>query len=175
MIVIPKAKESSVSSPSVFLGITWFAGLFLGWFAAIESVDYWQRSSFGLVIGSKTVFASLLPSFLPFLFSALAVCYSAHWLLFLVCGIKAFLFGLCGFSICLIYHQCSWLVRLLFMFSDLCAIPILYLYWLRSLRIRKSVSWGTNICFCCYFLVISGVDLCLVWPFTEHLFSTLKK
>ena len=171
MVVRPRSTDHSVQNPPVFLGITWITGLLLGWFIATVLVDCLQKTSSWFLCGRKNMLSFLLPAFLPFLISALAVYFSAPGLLFAICATQAFLFGFYGFAVCFIFGQCSWLLRLLFMFTDICSAPILYLYWLRYLYAKSPLSWGTHICFSFCLLVICGIDLYVISPFAEHLFS----
>lgn len=116
-------------------------------------VGYWYLSAF-------------FPTILPFLFSAFAAYFSKPKLMLPVCFWKAFCFGFCGFGISLVYGQCSWLMRLLLMFSDLCSLPILLFYWLRYAFGKRCPDWCVNVSALSLLLIITTVDYCFISPFT---------
>ena len=168
----PKARNCSVQNPSFRLALSWSVGFLFGWFAAMIWFNYFMKSISGLLFGSSGTFVFYLPTFLVFSISALAVYFSFPKLLLFICAMKAFWFGFCGFGICFVYLQCSWLVRLLLMFNDICSLPVLYLYWIRSLCSSKGLSFGTHICFSALLICIGAVDFVIIAPLAEHLFLT---
>ena len=171
MVTTFKRRTPAMRNTSILLGVAWSAGFFCGGLAALALVDVFRESTFRFVSAYQSPITFWLPTFLPFLFSALAVYLRIPKLLVLICAIKAALFGFCGCSICLSYHQSSWLVLVLFLFTDLCTVPVLYLYWLRSLCAKNSASWSTYLCFGSFFLAICAIDWYFILPFTEYLFS----
>lgn len=153
----------------MILTSVWIAGLILGAFVSFVAVNA-LRDLFPVVLSAnKSMVSVLLPTILPFLLSALAVYFSIPWLLSLICGLKAFCFGFCGLGLCIVYGQCSWLLQLLFMFTDLCTLPILLFYWLRYFMGGNRPSRFTNICFGSALFVICSIDRCIISPFAMRL------
>ena len=171
MFSMPRAVKPFEQNSAGILAFVWIVGLLLGGIASVASVDFLQNSLIEILVGRNTLRLSFFLVLLPFLLSAFAVCVSAPRLLIVICAVKAFIFAFCGFGICLIYQRCSWLVLPLCMFSDIFSAPVLYLYWLRCLYTRTSVPLGANVCFALLLLVICGIDLWLISPFTEYVFS----
>ena len=71
---------------------------------------------------------------LPFFLSVAAAYFSRPICLFYLCGIKAIWFAACCFLLCLCYGRSGWLARWLFLFFDVCSLPLLFFYWLRLLK-----------------------------------------
>ena len=161
--------ESSFQFASVSLFFIWVIGLLLGWFAASACADMLQTLIPALLLADRSPAMILLPTLLPFLLSAFAVYFSLPWLLAVFCGLKAFSFGFCGFGLCMVYGQCSWLIRLLYMFTDICSLPVLYFYWLRYLCGGNRPYWVTNLCFLSILMAICCIDRCVISPFAVRL------
>lgn len=107
----------------------------------------------------------LTAAVLPFLLSAFAVRLSEPWLLLIISAFKAFSFSFCACGVSLAFGQSSWLVRFLFLFSDLCVIPLLYFYWVRHIRGgRSTVRWELPV-FIGAAAAIGWVDYCFIAPF----------
>lgn len=101
---------------------------------------------------------------LPYLLSALAVSICEPWLILVISTFKAFSFTFCAWGVCLAFGQSSWLALFLFLFSDLCLIPALYLFWLRSIRGERISGWGKWL-FLAYALFVFVLDYWLIGPF----------
>jgi hypothetical protein len=107
----------------------------------------------------------LTAAVLPFLLSAFAIGFGEPWLLLIISWVKAFGFGFCACGVSLAFGQCSWLVRPLFLFSDLCVVPMLYFYWLRHIgNEKKSTRWELPAILCASGAV-AYLDYCFVAPF----------
>lgn len=113
--------------------------------------------------------SAFFPVFLPFLFSAFAAYFSRPKLMLLICFWKALCFGFCGFGISIAYGQCSWLMRMLLMFSDLCSLPILLCYWSRYAWGNRRPDWCGNVSVLSLLLIITTIDYCFISPFTVRL------
>ena len=157
---------------SWLLCATWVFGMLLGAWSAV-SADSAIISMVRNCIGSHvTIPGMLCVAFLPFLISAYAISLSEPWILLIFSTCKAYSFSLCLCATGLAFGQSSWLVRLLFLFSDLCLIPVLYLYWLRHISgTNPTRRWELPACLCIA-AVISGIDYYFIAPF---LMSIMKK
>lgn len=152
-----------------FLASSWCVGLLFGVSAARCArtiIVPMMRSAVSASVSIPGLFAAAV---LPFLLSAYAVSISEPWLLLIISTLKAFGFSFCAFAVSLAFGQSSWLVRFLFLFSDYCLIPILYLYWLRHIS-EKGSGFRFETCICITAaLVIGSIDYCIVSPFLASL------
>ena len=153
----------------LFLALSWCAGLFLGILAASAASETLVPLMRGTVTAPVSIFGLLAVIFLPFLFSAYAVYFAEPWLLLIVSIFKAFSFAFCSFGLCLAFGQCSWLVRFLYLFSDVFSIPVLYCFWLRNISGRTRSSRRECIVFGIITLVIGCIDYWLISPFLTSL------
>lgn len=149
--------------------LIWSAGLLLGIFLANEAPattlsmmrtpDYPRVSIIGLV---------LIVAF-PLITSAIAVRLCFPLLCFIFAFLKAICFSYCASCISVVYGSAGWLVRLLLVFSDSCAIAVFLWFCFRHIAgNRGAIKRDTIICvsltvlFCC-------VDYYVVSPFVEIL------
>lgn len=150
------------------LAFSWCTGLLLGsYFAACLG-----QTLAGLVQNAAksvpSIIASMITGVLPFFISALAVAYHRPMLL-LISLTKGFSFGFCGYGIGLAFGQTSWLVRPLFLFSDHCIVPVLYLYWLRNISPDVKQSWREFWICVIYALCVGCIDHWFISPFLATL------
>ena len=143
----------------------WILGMILGVFSA-----HGAEASLVPLIRQSTrspgsALGLLSAALLPFLLSGLAVSFSETWLLLLISAFKAFSFTFCAAGVSLAFGQSSWLVRFLFLFSDLSLIPVLYIYWLRHLRKdSKTRRWELPCCLI-WATIVCGIDYLYIAPF----------
>lgn len=147
------------------LGICWVLGMLLGVFSAHGAEGTLIPLIRQSVSSRSSALGALCAALLPFLLSALAVSFSEPWLLLLISSFKAFSFTFCACGVSLAFGQSSWLVRFLFLFSDLCLIPILYLYWLRHLRKDRITRYWELPCCLGWATLICGIDYWFISPF----------
>ena len=151
------------------LALSWVSGLLLGALAANASKDILTPLIYGSVLCDASILGLLCASLLPFLLSAFAVFLSEPWLLLIISTFKAFSFSFCASGVSLAFGQSSWLVRFLFLFSDLCLVPVLCIYWLRHISGRHTVrQWELPACLCAA-AVVSCIDYCFIAPFLVSL------
>ena len=170
MLTAPGAKGRPRKKATAFLAITWSVWFLLGTFCAYFTADASKEFFLGILYASGSL-GVLLPGFLPFLITAFAVYCIPTGAILLICSTKAFCFGFCVCGVAVAYGQCSWLICLLTMFTDIFSIPILILYWLRIYGSPQRPSWIVNGCFGFVLLVICSIDHCFVAPFVEYLLS----
>ena len=151
------------------LALSWLIGMLLGIPAALAASDFlvpMMRESIGCSVSIPGLLAATL---LPFLFSAYAVSLSEPWLLLIISTLKAFSYSFCACGVSLAFGQSSWLVRFLFLFSDHCLIPLLYLYWLRHIRAKAKTS-PLELSGCIgAALLVGSIDYYLIAPFLVSL------
>ena len=151
------------------LALSWFSGMLLGTCAALAASEFLVPMMRQSVTRSVSIPGLLAASTIPFLFSAFAVSLSEPWLLLIISTLKAFGFSFCACGVSLAFGQSSWLVRFLFLFSDHCLIPLMFLYWLRHIQGQATARlWESAVCIGVAVLV-GCMDYCLVAPFLVSL------
>ena len=120
-----------VKHPSFRLFFVGLIGLALGTLLAAHadsSVYLLMRQAANSPVSIVMSFASQL---LPFLIAAYAASISRLWLLNAVCGCRLFSFAYTGALIWIAFGTAGWLVRCLFLFSDIFLIPVFCWYCFR--------------------------------------------
>ena len=143
----------------------WISSLTLGILTARYSAHFLTpmvQSAVGLEPTFPALFRSAV---LPFLLSAFAVFLSEPWLLLPICSMKAFGFGFCASGVYLAFGTAGWLVRFLFLFTDVLVIPILLFYCLRQLRSEKSFHLIEPLTFVGISSALAAVDYYVIAPF----------
>lgn len=152
-----------------FLGVSWLSGMVLGTLTANATKDDLIPMIQSSICSPVSIIGLLAAALLPFLLSAFAVLMSEPWLLLIISTFKAFSFSFCACGVSLAFGQSGWLVRFLFLFSDLCLVPLLYFYWLRHISGNIKVrQWELPICLCAA-AAIGGIDYCFIAPFLVSL------
>lgn len=149
---------------TMLLAFVWSTGLTCGAIFA-DSFDLYFASQIHHIVDDPVSMGSLLSSlFLPFLLSALATL-QCRPLLFFISFFKAFSYGACFHGVTLAFPHCGWLIRCLLLFSDNCALPVLYIYWIRHVS-RDPSCLRREFLYCfCYLLSIAVMDVYWVSPF----------
>lgn len=127
-----------------------------------------MRAAVECRVSIVSLFLSLL---LPLLFSVLAVYIRKPKLLLVICFLKASLFAFTSCQIMMAYSGAGWLVRLLFLFSDICMVPAHYWYWSRHVGGEGLGDWSDAAACAAYAVFIGSTDYCLVAPFLAQLIS----
>ena len=115
----------------VLFSLLWIAGILVGFglFCICKPFLFLQmRSS---ILQPVSIVGLCLSIFLPLLCTVLSVLLDRPILALAVCFIKAASFSFSLSWISSIYGTASWLVYMLFMFSDICFLLILFICWFR--------------------------------------------
>ena len=155
----------------LLLAFCWVSGFVCG--IAVYAYGFLSFSNIirRAVMSDTSALTLISSELLILLLSGAALFYSVPAMLFVICFGSAFLFGLVSVGVVHVFGCAGWLVRLLFLFCDAAAMPVLYLYWLRCLR------WmGTGHSGCirfllalCMLLGIRCADNCIITPFLARL------
>lgn len=105
------------------LFLTWVLGLMTG--IALCDMRYIPILSSAILQPASTL-GILFVIFLPFLMVRLCFLINQQLFIFIVFFLKAVAFGFTGVLITNCYNSASWIVRLLFQFSDYCGIALLF-------------------------------------------------
>lgn len=159
-----KGAEPFGSAPHVLLSCTWLVGFILG-----LVIMYCFRSSLSEVLPLLRLFHSkvslkLMLTLLPFLLSVLTVSLSGPSWLYLICAIKAVCFSAHCLMLYLCYGQAGWLACWLFMFSDICSLPFLFLYWSQHIS-GTACSLRKHFAFSLIVALLAIVDYGIVTPY----------
>ena len=115
-------------------------------------------------LGSVSIVLHLVAQLLPFLIAAYAASISRLWLLNAVCGCKLFSFSHTGTLIWIAFGSAGWLVRFLFLFSDIILSPVLCWYCFR--RLMGDCDEKNDLRICIGITVITALIYCLfISPF----------
>lgn len=160
-----KSGRKRLCVSSMWLSWIWLAGLLLGSVATFFFRIFISSLLPALMRIYCSVPIKLLFTLLPFLLSAFVV-YSSHfgWV-FLICGAKAVCFAICSSVLCLHYGQAGWLARWLLMFSDVCTLPLLFLYWTQSVTGGETFTWRKHVIFMLAIMLFTIVDYRIVTPY----------
>ena len=111
-----------------------------------------------------SIFGLLIPVFLPFLISAFAVYLCAPKLLFWVSFLKACLFAYVSCAVHGVYGDAGWLIRSLFLFTDMIGTVLLYHYWQRHISGTRKFSGRTFAKYQAVLFLVAWLDHCYISP-----------
>jgi hypothetical protein len=118
-----------------------------------------------------SIFGLLTSVLLPFLFSAFAVYISVPKLLCVVSFLKACLFAYMSSAVYTAFSGAGWLVRWLFLFTDICGTVLLYHYWHRHITGVRAFSRGTFFIYQTVLFLVVFLDVRFVSPLLRHCLS----
>ena len=156
------------NSGQVSLAFSWLLGLVLGAFVplyATESVLSLMRCA---LYAPVSIVSLLSAALLPFLCSAIAISASAPAILLCICFLKAFSFSAVSAFVFYTFGSAGWLVRCLFLFSDIATAPLFFSFCRRHMITPPSLSL-TDISVC----VLAGVFCFIDWAYISPLLSEL--
>ncbi len=119
-----------------------------------------------------SIFGSAVSVFLPFLISVFLITHSKPWLVYLICGIRFFLFSAAGFALARSFGSAGWLVRLLLQMPDLFLIPVLI--WFSLLSFAGKCTKRVMICCILLAAAIGMLDYCVISPFLANLIDSYE-
>ena len=148
-----------------YLAICWCLGLLCGTILFQRADPSFFSLMRSACVGPVSIVGLLGVSLIPFLLSAFAVFISAHWLLLLICLLKAGCFAAVSLGIMEAFGTAGWLVRILLLFSDSISVILLYIFWLRHLCGRRRFCCLDMLLFFSLSTLLSSVDYCIISPF----------
>ncbi len=162
---------SQATTSRIQLSALWILGLAAGIVLAFQTDSAFHalmRRAFASpvsIVGFAVVFG------LPFLFTAFAVMISQPGILLLAAFGKAFSFGFIACTLELAFAPAGWLLRLLFLFSDLASLPALLWLWQRGLEPEKPQFWRDALCYGVFCFLVGSLDYYIVSPSLVMLIS----
>ena len=154
-----------VSRPVTLFCLSWCAGLLFGTlFAAAAGLEYFALMR--PIRNSRVSIVCLIAAqLLPFLSAAYAAHISKSWIVIAVCACKVFSFAFCGYLVWSCFGSAGWLIRLLFLFTDICMVPVLCWFSLRRIS-GRSISAKKDLFVCVGLAVlITSFDYTVISPF----------
>ena len=139
----------------LFLAFFWVAGLIAGGFVFHCSGSNFVSQMPLAVASQPSIFTLLISALLPFLFSAYAVYIGLPRILYGICFLKAWGLGYLSCCVFAAFGSAGWLVRWLFLFTDISAAAVLYCYCHRHISGVRKMSAGS---FSAYAGIISAVS-----------------
>lgn len=146
--------------PAVCFWLLCFAGIFLGTFCAANADPVCFSLMRQTVDGQVSIVCLIAAQLLPFLFAAYVAYISKPWLIAVVCSLKLFSFAFVGYLIWAAFGSAGWLIRLLFLFTDLISVPVLIWFCLRKLC---NSFWDHKEFWACVGITIAAVVLDIFW------------
>lgn len=121
----------------LFLSIVWVFGLICGVFLFLHAESSILPLMRGIPFCSVSIISLLIVEFVPFLFTAYAVCFSQPRLLILVCFCNASLLSFLMTGICKAFSTAGWLMCDIMLFSDIVGSSALLFLLLRIISKSK--------------------------------------
>ena len=151
------------------LAFTWLTGLSFGAYIACSTDPSLLSQMHSISIGTVSIIGLAIVLLLPLLLTALAVFISKIQLLIPIAFAKAFFFAYLSAAILYSGRLGNWIIWLLLLFSDICAMPILLWLWMQLPQVKRP-SWiltGSTIAIIC----IGFLDLQFISPFLANILS----
>ena len=143
------------------LAFFWMLGLLAGGWL-FSSPDNSVSSLMSLALFRQASIVGLVGVLLlPFLITAFAVLLRWQWLLRTAVFCKALSFSCVALGILYFFGEGGWLAFPLLMFSSVCSLPVLWMYWLRP----GDGEWGYG----ALLILIGSLDYFIISPFAAAL------
>lgn len=154
---------------TIFLAVCFLSGFLIGVLYAfvIETDLPLMHSVFAC---SVSIVCSLGILLFPFLLSVVIIYFFDSSLLYLLCFSKALVFAFVSVRIIVSFSGGGWLLRILFMFSDIFTMPVLYFLWQRHLSEKTTLQMVDAIALFLLIIAIIFLDRYFIFPLTHRLF-----
>ena len=154
---------------NLVLALSFISGIFFGVFC-FRIAGYSLHSLMDRAVRCPVSIVSLLIPFgVPFLFSAAAVYLCIPGVLPAICFGKVFMFSFVSCAVLDTFQGSGWLIRSLFLFSDMLCLILLYLYWVRHVSGCGRFSKTEVFFFLFAAVMISWIDYYVIYPFFQGL------
>ena len=153
-------------APMVLLAWAFLSGLALGCLVSAGCRTLLETSR--SMLAQPAGVSAFVPTVLPLLFSGFAVYIKQPVLLIPAAFWKAFSFSSVGMGIAMAWGTAGWLVGILALFGSLCAMPVLWWYWLRHIG-GAAFSGRTFLLVLSAMMLIGWIDAVLVSPFLTNI------
>lgn len=158
-------------SNCMLFGIVWTLGLILGAFLAPQSGDPFFSLMRPYFSGRVSIVSHLIMVCLPLMLAAYAVYIHKPKLLLFVAFLKAFHFSFCSCLLDSCFGTAVWLLRFLFQFADIFAVPVFCWFCIRQLSGNCSLQKKDLVISAVLTLLFAVVDAVVIAPFLTKLIN----
>lgn len=149
----------------------WCAGLGLGCYignnVSVPVLSLVRNS----LVGSVSIVRLFVANFLPFVLTAFVVYIGATALIFPLCFLMAFAYGISLMALANAFAGAAWLIFLV-LFLPLCFDRMLYLWFLlRNCKWKGSASWCHLVVVLVILVIAIHLDYCIISPFVRKLLN----
>lgn len=161
----------SVFTRKFFLAAFLCAGFLLGFLLFLHTTNNFTSLMCSAPFERVSIVGVVCVVAVPFLFSVIAVHFSALIMLFPIAFLEGITFSYCACHVVQAFSDAGWLVRCLLMFSD--SAMLIPLFWFMCRNISgKSEAFKQEILVCGFCAVAIGLlDFFMVSPFLVTLFT----
>ena len=149
------------------LAFSWTTGLAVGLCAL--TADAFGPAFYQAAHLSPSLFGIISVLLFPIVLTLLAIFAGQRWLIFPLAFFKALAFAYVGWSVVVTFGTAGWLIRLLFMFSDCVAVPLLLWFWNKVLASDFDAILPATVSAVLTVLGIAIVDYGVISPFLLNL------
>ena len=155
----------------LFLAFAWIFGLVAGTVFSLSANGAFLAMMRSAVFSRASIVSLLSTLALPVLFSAFAVYISQPLLLIPAAFCKAFLFSSLSSGLLAAFGSAGWLICLLFMFSDILTLPLLWSFWLKSLSCSRRSAIRSAVPVLITTVIIGCAEYRFISPFLATILS----
>ena len=149
------------------LASCWMMGLTFGVVVARSvSVEFYSHAA---TAPNASLFSELIVVMFPIIVSILIMYTGLSWLIPVIAFLKAFCFAYVSQVLVRGFGSASWLMQLLWMFSDCASAPFLWWFWCRSLKSTKFTLTSSSSAMLIAALVIIILDYRFISPILSSL------
>ena len=142
----------------------WICGGFWGCYYAGNAVDVFPPLIHILAVRRASFVGMLVSVFLPLLLTILISHFSLFIFLPILSFVKAFAFSFTTYLVFCTFGSSSWLIQILFLFSDSITVILLFYLWILALR-RKKIAFPVLFTFFTIIGVVCTIDCFVISPF----------
>lgn len=165
----PLLKSAVVNLATLFS--LWFIGCLFGLLVYRFNEALFSALMRSAINSSVSIVGLSCIIFLPLLITAFAVKFSKPHILLFTCFLKGLLYFLCVLSAHGAFGSAGWLAQMILMFSDNCAVVLLWVLWLRYCLRRGACFRSLMILAFCVCVLVVGMDIFFVSPLSVSLLN----
>ncbi len=153
----------------LILALIWCVGLISGVGSFYFTGDSFPSLMRMAAASHVSIVNLVIPSMLPFLFSAFALYLQCPQLLAVLCFLKAWLFGFVSFGCISAFGTAGWLLWLMALFSDIVCMVPLWWFWISHVECEGFVRFGQLATCILIVLCVISLDQGFISPFLVDL------